>query len=137
MTRAGLMSVIYHRTTELHKYKLSDSQAVTLMGTDAERVCNSLQSFHGCWISVIEIALAAYLLEREVSLTCVVPVVVSVGSCMPLFFTCHKLHANRFHEIKYACWESCPSPGTLSPHRKIGLFKFNGVWQPLLQCSGI
>lgn len=121
------MSVIYQRTTELHKYKLSDSQAVTLMGTDAERICNSLQSFHGCWISVIEIALAAYLLGREVGLTCVVPIVVSVGLCIPLSFTRHKLYANRFHETKYACWGSYPSLGTLSPHRKTGLSKSNGV----------
>ena len=121
------MSVIYHRTMELHKYKLSDSQAVTLMGTDAERICNSLQSFHGCWISVIEIALAAYLLEREVGLTCVVSMVVSVGSCMPLSFTRPKLHTNQFHETKYACFASCPSLGTLYPHRKIGLFEFKGV----------
>lgn len=94
MTRAGLMSVIYQRTTESHKYKLSDLQAVTLMGTDAERICNSLQSFHGCWISVIEIALAAYLLEQEVGLTCVVPIVISVGLYMPLSSICYKLYAN-------------------------------------------
>lgn len=127
MTRAGLMSVIYHRTMELHKYKLSDSQAVTLMGTDVERICNSLQSFHGCWISVIEIALAAYLLEREVGLTCVVSMVVSVGLCMLLSLTRHELHTNRFHETKYACFASCPSLGTSSPLRKIGLFEFNGA----------
>ncbi|KAJ5544757.1 hypothetical protein N7535_006857 [Penicillium sp. DV-2018c] len=78
MTRAGLMSVIYHRTMELNKYNLGDSQAITLMGTDAERICHSLKSFHGCWISVIEITIAAYLLAREVGLTCVVSIVVSV-----------------------------------------------------------
>jgi hypothetical protein len=81
MTRAGLMSMIYHCTLKLNKNKLGDSQAVTLIGTDVERICNSLQAFHECWVSVIEVTLAVYLLERQVGLTCVVPTVVSLSSC--------------------------------------------------------
>jgi hypothetical protein len=81
ITRAGLISMIYDCTTNLNTSKLGDSQAVTLIGTDVERICNSLQAFHECWVSVIEVALAVYLLERQVGLTCVVPTVVSLGSC--------------------------------------------------------
>jgi hypothetical protein len=54
------------------------------MGTDVERICNSMQAFHECWISVIEIGVAVYLLERQVGVTCVVPTVVSLGSYMIL-----------------------------------------------------
>ena len=39
------------------------------MGTDVERICNSMQAFHECWISVIEIGVAVYLLERQVGVT--------------------------------------------------------------------
>ncbi|KAJ6072100.1 hypothetical protein N7499_010114 [Penicillium canescens] len=78
MTRAGLMSMIYLCTTKLNNSKLGDSQAITLMGTDVERICNSMQAFHECWISAIEIGVAVYLLERQVGVTCVVPTVVSL-----------------------------------------------------------
>jgi hypothetical protein len=77
--------MIYLCTTKMNNNKLGDSQAITLMGTDVERICNSLQSFHECWISVIEIAVAVYLLERQVGVTCVVPTVVSLGLFMISF----------------------------------------------------
>ena len=76
--------MIYLCTTKLNNRKLGDSQAVTLMGTDVERICNSMQAFHECWISVIEIGVAVYLLERQVGVTCVVPTVVSLGWFMIL-----------------------------------------------------
>jgi hypothetical protein len=82
MTRAGLISMVYLCTTQLNNSKLGDSQAITLMGTDVERICNSMQAFHECWISAIEIGVSVYLLERQVGVTCVVPTVVSLGLSM-------------------------------------------------------
>ena len=92
------MSMIYLCTTKLNNSKLGDSQAITLMGTDVERICNTLQAFHECWISTIEIGVAVYLLERQVGVTCVVPTVVSLGLFMISSLTHHKLHADRRRE---------------------------------------
>ncbi|KAJ5266884.1 hypothetical protein N7478_009692 [Penicillium angulare] len=78
LTRASLISIIYHRTAESNKYNLSDSRAITLIGTDVECICTSFKSFHTCWISVLEIAASICLLERQVGVTCVVPTVISI-----------------------------------------------------------
>jgi hypothetical protein len=78
--RAGLISAIYHRTTELGTTDLCDSRAVTLMGTDVERICSSLGAFAECWVSALEIAVGVFLLERQVSVACVAPAAVSLGS---------------------------------------------------------
>jgi hypothetical protein len=49
------------------------------MGTDVERVCTSIRLLHECWASIIEVGVAIYLLQRQVSLACVAPAIVSLG----------------------------------------------------------
>ncbi|KOC10592.1 putative sulfonylurea receptor/ ABC transporter [Aspergillus flavus AF70] len=78
MARAGLISIIYQHTTALTRSEVQDIAAVTLMGTDVERIWISLKILHDCWASLLEVAVAIYLLERQVRAACVVPAIVSL-----------------------------------------------------------
>ncbi|KAJ5675349.1 multidrug resistance-associated protein [Penicillium macrosclerotiorum] len=73
MARAGLMSMIYAHTTELKSRDVKDTAALTLMGTDVERIVESLKSLHETWASIVEVAVALFLLERQIFLACLVP----------------------------------------------------------------
>lgn len=79
-----MISVIYRRTTELRKRDIDDVQALTLMGTDVERIVDSLKLLHEIWASVIEVGLALYLLERQVFLACLMPAAISLGMCLTI-----------------------------------------------------
>lgn len=58
---------------------MDDSAAVTLMGTDVERIVDSLTLLHELWASIFEIGIAVWLLERQISFASVVPLVICVG----------------------------------------------------------
>lgn len=79
MVRAGLISAIYEQTIHLTSNDMRDSAALTLMGTDVERIVSGLRMLHETWASTIEVALALYLLERQVLLACLVPALISLG----------------------------------------------------------
>lgn len=49
------------------------------MGTDVERIVNGLQSIHETWASLLEIGIACWLLERQISLACIAPIALVVG----------------------------------------------------------
>ncbi|PWY72279.1 putative multidrug resistance-associated protein [Aspergillus heteromorphus CBS 117.55] len=77
--RAGLISMIYQQTTRLTSNDVKDTAALTLMGTDVERICTSFRLLHETWASVIEVAIALYLLERQIFLVCLVPAGITVA----------------------------------------------------------
>jgi ATP-binding cassette subfamily C (CFTR/MRP) protein 1 len=76
MTRACLVSAIYQRTTQLSLSALNNSAAVTLMSTDIERIQNGMRDAHECWADLIEVALATWLLERQLGAACIAPIAV-------------------------------------------------------------
>ena len=55
---------------------LEDISAITLMGTDVERVVFAFQSIHELWSSILDISIAIWLLERQLSVACIAPVVI-------------------------------------------------------------
>lgn len=61
---------------------VKDSAALTLMGSDVERVVQALRLFHEVWASVPEMAIAVWLLSRQISFACIVPLIVSLGECL-------------------------------------------------------
>lgn len=79
--------MIYQQTTQLTGNDVKDTTALTLMGTDVERIVESLKSLHETWASIIEVAVALWLLERQVVLACLVPAVISLGEYDCLFLT--------------------------------------------------
>ncbi|KAJ5279506.1 ABC transporter [Penicillium angulare] len=71
--RGSLIALIYQRTLQTRSADLGEITAVSLMGTDVERIVASLEMFHDTWGSLLEIGIASWLLGRQVSLACVAP----------------------------------------------------------------
>ncbi|KAK3690284.1 ABC transporter [Podospora appendiculata] len=73
--RGGLIALLYERTLQTRTADLGDIKAVTQMGTDVERIVSGLESIHETWGSVLEIGIACWLLERQLFLACIAPIV--------------------------------------------------------------
>ncbi|KAL4948254.1 P-loop containing nucleoside triphosphate hydrolase protein [Aspergillus filifer] len=71
--RGGLISLIHSHTVRTKAVDLGGNTAITLMGTDVERIASGFRLVHEMWASLIEIAVAIYLLERQVGVACIVP----------------------------------------------------------------
>ncbi|KAJ0160120.1 Metal resistance protein YCF1 [Colletotrichum tanaceti] len=78
MVRAGLTSVVFGRAVSLRADDLRDNAAVTLMGTDVERIVATFVNLHQVWAAVLEVGIAIFLLQRHVAAASVVPVVISI-----------------------------------------------------------
>ncbi|CCF45895.1 ABC transporter [Colletotrichum higginsianum] len=78
MIRAGLTSVVFRQTVSLRADDLKDNAAVTLMGTDIERIVTTFVNLHQVWAAVLEVGIAIFLLQRQVAAASVVPVVISI-----------------------------------------------------------
>jgi ABC-type siderophore export system fused ATPase/permease subunit len=59
---------------------LGETTAIALMGTDIERIGFNFLQIHELWASVIEIGVAIWLLEQQVFLACLAPVVVILST---------------------------------------------------------
>lgn len=71
--------MIYDQTIDMTAANLTDSAAITLMGTDVERIVANLKNLHEAWASIIEVGIAIWLLERELGIACFIPLVISLG----------------------------------------------------------
>ncbi|KAJ5580032.1 uncharacterized protein N7459_006017 [Penicillium hispanicum] len=72
--RGGLDALIYERMLQIRAADGGDITAVTLMGTDVERIVSGLQLLNEVWGSTVDIAIACWLLERQLSLACLAPI---------------------------------------------------------------
>lgn len=77
--RAGLISLIHRQTVRTRAVDLGEITAVTLMGTDVERIVTGFFSIHDLWACLIDIGVAIFLLARQLGVACLVPVVMIVG----------------------------------------------------------
>lgn len=77
--RGGLTALVYQRTLQTRTADLGDITAVSLMGTDVERIVAGLRMFNETWSSLLDMAIACWLLERQLSLACLAPVVLILG----------------------------------------------------------
>ncbi|KAI8314363.1 ABC transporter FUM19 [Colletotrichum sp. SAR11_240] len=76
LLRAYLISAIYRKTAEIQHVGDGDSAAVTLMGADVERVYTGLRLMHEVWANAIQIGLASWLLQRQLGLAFLAPLVI-------------------------------------------------------------
>lgn len=76
--RGYLVCIVYRKVTEFPSHQ-TDTSAVTLMSTDVERVVQGLRNFHEAWANLIEVGLAIWLLERELQVASIAPVIVAIG----------------------------------------------------------
>lgn len=76
MLRACLVTAVYRTTTNLPTYGLDNSTAITLMNSDVNFIQEALNEIHETWANVIEVAIASWLLERQIGTAFVAPLVV-------------------------------------------------------------
>ncbi|PIA90546.1 ABC transporter C family member 8 [Cercospora beticola] len=85
--RGSVVSAVYGKTMRLDDAQLSDNAALTLVTADINRICGSLQTIDDLFATPIEIAVAIYLLERQIGVSCVAPVALAVGVSLLSFIS--------------------------------------------------
>lgn len=78
MVRGGLIAMLYRKATDLSMKDLDPAASMTLMSADIERIVQGWQSMHEIWANSAEVAIAIYLLKRQIGVACVIPVGVSI-----------------------------------------------------------
>ncbi|KAH8203470.1 hypothetical protein TruAng_002341 [Truncatella angustata] len=78
--RGSLVSLIFKKTIDLDTISAKEGAAVTLMSTDVDGIATGIQEMHEIWASVVELAVAVYLLERQIGPACFLVVVPAVAS---------------------------------------------------------
>ncbi|KAL7934474.1 P-loop containing nucleoside triphosphate hydrolase protein [Trichoderma chlorosporum] len=72
--RGGLIALVYQQCLNIRAADEGDISAVTLMGTDIERIADVMRLLHETWGSLVDIAIACWLLERQLFLACLAPI---------------------------------------------------------------
>lgn len=80
MARGGLVSMMFNKTPSVQANAADPASSLTLMSADIERITNGWMMMHECWANVIEVAVAIYLLERQLGVACVIPIGVAIVS---------------------------------------------------------
>ncbi|KAG9688401.1 putative ABC multidrug transporter, partial [Aureobasidium melanogenum] len=84
MTRSVLITEIYLRTTQARIDVSDENAAVTLMSTDMERIDLGFRSLHEVWASVIQAAIASWLLYNQLGIVFVAPIGIVLASFIVL-----------------------------------------------------
>ena len=92
--RACLVSAVYRTTTGLSIATRDASSALTLMESDITGIEAGLARLHECWANPIEVALASWLLYRQIGVAFVAPLAV-VLVCMAASFVVAKSTGGR------------------------------------------
>lgn len=78
--RSALIAVIYQKLLSLKFANANNSAAVTLMGTDVDRIAESLYLLISeLAANVVQMSIAVWLLERQLGAVCIAPIVVALG----------------------------------------------------------
>ncbi|KAI1859369.1 hypothetical protein JX265_010372 [Neoarthrinium moseri] len=79
MIRGCLVSSISWKVIHLDMVQIDDpSASITLMSTDIQQITLGLTNFHELWANTIQVGIAAYLLERQIGVACVMPIGIAV-----------------------------------------------------------
>ena len=92
MIRGGLIAVIYEKMLSLKSGNASESAAMTLMGTDVERIVETWYLLVvEIWANLIQLVIAVFLLERQLGAVCIAPIIVALGKFLPRAHAAHEL----------------------------------------------
>jgi hypothetical protein len=84
--RSGLIAMIYQKMIGIKIADANESAAVTLMGTDVERIVETWYLLVAeLWANLIQLGIAIWLLERQLGAVCVAPIIVALGLLSPTF----------------------------------------------------
>lgn len=76
MFRGGAISLIYEQTVLLKDGAFDESSAVTLMGSDVDRIADCLEHLNECWSRSLEIIIGVPLLTLQLGWVSIMPLVV-------------------------------------------------------------
>ncbi|KAF2873543.1 P-loop containing nucleoside triphosphate hydrolase protein [Massariosphaeria phaeospora] len=82
MMRGGLISMLYHKAADIALTNVDTASSITLMSADIERIVTGMQTAHELWSNALEVALAIFLLERQLGVACTIPIGVAVVSLL-------------------------------------------------------
>lgn len=74
--------MLYHKATDISITAADPTAALTLMSADIERIDTGWRTAHDVWANLVEIAVAIFLLERQLGVACLIP----VGAAICEFF---------------------------------------------------
>jgi hypothetical protein len=74
MIRSILVTEIFFKSTTVRIGNDADGAALTLMSTDMERIRVGFRSLHEVWVSLLQAALAAWMLYARLGVVFVAPI---------------------------------------------------------------
>ncbi|KAF5023770.1 hypothetical protein F66182_4163 [Fusarium sp. NRRL 66182] len=80
MARGQLVTMLYDKATDISITAANPTAALTLMSADIERIDTGWRTAHDVWANLVEIAIAVYLLWRQLGLACLIPVGAAIFS---------------------------------------------------------
>lgn len=87
--RGYLISTIYDTVLQQESANDNQNNAMTLMSTDVEQICLTLKNLHEIWATFLELCIATYLLERQMKVACIVPLIIVLGTFHPWLSSSH------------------------------------------------
>ncbi|KAI7337080.1 multidrug resistance-like protein [Hortaea werneckii] len=79
MIRGLLIGAICGKSLQLPNDETSKQSAITLISADTERINLGLRNMHEVWATIIELAVAIYLLQRVVGVIAIVPLFIAAA----------------------------------------------------------
>lgn len=83
MLRGTLITSVFRKATLLPATgpasTADNAKTVTLMSADCERITRGLLSLHDLWADVAQVAIATWLIERQLGVACMAPIAVTLG----------------------------------------------------------
>ena len=73
--RGGLTALAYQRSLQIREAEQGKVTAMAILGADIPQIVAGFQMIHEVWASLLDVAIATWLLERKLSLACLAPVV--------------------------------------------------------------
>ncbi|KAF4633015.1 hypothetical protein G7Y89_g5109 [Cudoniella acicularis] len=95
MIRGGLISMLYRKAGDLSLNGTDPASSMVLMSADIERITTGWQTIHELWANLLEVAIAIYLLKRQLGAACAVPIAVAIGKSTLLIYE-HIINAGVF-----------------------------------------
>lgn len=79
MARGTLIASVHSKSLTLRSDQLLDGAAETFLSTDTARISAAIPEIVGLLVAPFEIGVAIFLLERQVGIACIAPVILSVA----------------------------------------------------------
>ncbi|GAM37304.1 hypothetical protein TCE0_023r07121 [Talaromyces pinophilus] len=85
MMRGALVGIIFRTMLESKIGSTPESAALTLMSTDVERIAETWSFVNEVWANLIQALIAVWLLEKQVGIVCLYPVLISLVASISSF----------------------------------------------------